>query len=245
MLPLLQSTADGKTHTARELRDTLAAHFDLTPEELDEMLPSGTQKTFVNRVDWAKTYLSRAHLLKNISRGNFTITKRGRQLLGSSVERIDMGVLMQYPEFRAFRTARSSGGTAEDSAEEVVTTHEKDTPEEWAAAEKIFTDNGANWEDAKPLLEQELEALIDEDENDTAEETEEELDFGPIDLGPDVDAYDVLDGLARLACSDKELTWQEIDVLHKLGESMNVGKELVTAALVKAAAVDGVRVVID
>ena len=46
-----------------------------------------------------------------------------------------------------------------------------------------------------------------------AEETEEELDFGPIDLGPDVDAYDVLDGLARLACSDKELTWQEIDVL--------------------------------
>ena len=48
MLPLLQSTADGKTHTARELRDTLAAHFELTPEELDEMLPSGTQKTFVN-----------------------------------------------------------------------------------------------------------------------------------------------------------------------------------------------------
>lgn len=127
----------------------------------------------------------------------------------------------------------------------VLWADEKDTLEEWAAAEKIFTDNGANWEDAKPLLEQELEALIDEDEDDTAEETEEELDFGPIDLGPDVDAYDVLDGLARLACSDKELTWQEIDVLHKLGESMNVGKELVTAALLKAAAVDGVKVVID
>ena len=127
----------------------------------------------------------------------------------------------------------------------VLWADEKDTPEEWAAAEKIFTDNGANWEDAKPLLEQELEALIDEDEDETAEETEEDLDFGAIDLGPDVDSYEVLCGLARLACSDKELTWQEIDVLHKLGESMNVSKELVTAALVKAAAVDGVKVVID
>ena len=127
----------------------------------------------------------------------------------------------------------------------VLWADEKDTPEEWAAAEKIFTDNGANWEDVKPLLEQELEALIDEDEDEAAEETEEELDFGPIDLGPGVDAYDVLNGLAQLACSDKQLTWQEIDILHRLGESMNVGKEIVTAALVKAAAVDGVKVVTD
>ncbi len=127
----------------------------------------------------------------------------------------------------------------------VLWADEKDTPEEWAAAEKIFTNNGANWEDAKPLLEQELEALIDEDEDDTAEETEEELDFGALDLGPDVDTYEVLCALAQLACSDMELTWQEIDILHKLGEAMNVGKELVTAALVQATAMSDVKVVID
>ena len=127
----------------------------------------------------------------------------------------------------------------------VLWADEKDTPEEWAAAEKLFTDNGANWEDAKVLIEQELEALIDEDEDDTVEESEEDLDFGPIDLGPGVDACDVLDRMAELACSDKELTWQEIDILHTLGESMNVRKELVTAALLKAAAMGGVKVVID
>jgi len=68
----------------------------------------------------------------------------------------------------------------------VLWADEKDTPEEWAAAERIFTDNGADWEVAKPLLEQELEALIDEDEDEAAEETEEDLDFGVIDLGPGV-----------------------------------------------------------
>jgi hypothetical protein len=127
----------------------------------------------------------------------------------------------------------------------VLWADEKDTPEEWAAAEKIFTDNGAHWGDAKPLLEQELKALIDEDEDDTAQEIEEDLDFGAIDLGPDVDTYEVLCGLAQLACSDKELTLQEIDILHKLGEAMNVSKEFVTAALVKAAALSDVKVVID
>ena len=127
----------------------------------------------------------------------------------------------------------------------VLWADEKDTPEEWAAAEKIITDNGAHWEDAKPLLEQALKALIDEDEDDTAQEIEEDLDFGAIDLGPDVDTYEVLCGLAQLACSDKELTLQEIDILHKLGEAMNVSKEFVTAALVKAAALSDVKVVID
>ena len=62
MLSFLQSTADGETYTARELRETLAEHFNLTPEELKEMLTSGTQKTFFNRVGWAKTYLAAAGL---------------------------------------------------------------------------------------------------------------------------------------------------------------------------------------
>ena len=50
---------------------------------------------------------------------------------------------------------------------------------------------------------------------------------------------------AELACSDKELTWQEIEILHRLGESMNVGKELVTTALVRAAAMTDVTVALD
>ena len=127
----------------------------------------------------------------------------------------------------------------------VLWADEKDTPEEWAAAERVFTDNGADWEKAKPLIEEELEILIDESDDESEEEVEEDLNFGAIDLGPGVDPYDILCGLAQLACSDNELTWQEIDILHRLGESMNVSKELVTTALVKAAAMTNVSVALD
>mgnify|MGYP003948077055 CR=1 FL=1 len=127
----------------------------------------------------------------------------------------------------------------------VLWADERDTLEEWAAAERIFTDNGVDWEKAKPVIEEELEALIDESDVESKEDSEEDLSFGVIDFGPGIDPYDILCGLAQLACSDKELTWEEIDIMHRLGESMNVGKELVTAALVKAAAMTNVFVALD
>ena len=127
----------------------------------------------------------------------------------------------------------------------VLWADERDTLEEWAAAERIFTDNGVDWEKAKPVIEEELEALIDESDVESKEDSEEDLSFGVIDFGPGIDPYDILCGLAQLACSDKELTWQEIDIMHRLGESMNVGKELVTTALVRAAAMTDVTIALD
>ena len=109
---------------------------------------------------------------------------------------------------------------------------EKDAPEEWAAAESLFVDNGCDWEEAKSLIEEELEDLIDESDSDEAkEETDEDLDFGIIDLGPGADPYKTICGLAKIACSDKLLTWQEIDILHCIGDAMHISREMVTAAL--------------
>jgi restriction system protein len=80
MLALLEHTADGEIHTARELKEILADHFGITPEERQHMLPSGQQTTFHNRVAWAKAYLERAGILKNVRRGHFTIADRGREI---------------------------------------------------------------------------------------------------------------------------------------------------------------------
>ncbi len=126
----------------------------------------------------------------------------------------------------------------------VLWADEKDTPEEWAAAEQLFTKNEVDWEEAKPLIEEEIEALIDEGEGDE-EEIEEEIDFGPIDLGSEVDSFQVLCGLADLACSDGSLSMQEIEIVHQLGASMNIAPVLVSAALAKAAASENVTVQID
>ena len=127
----------------------------------------------------------------------------------------------------------------------VLWADEKDTPEEWVAAEALFLKNNLNWEEAKSLVEEEIEALIDEDEEGSESEEDEDLTFGAIDLGAGVDPYEVLVGLAKLACADKELTWNEIDMIHRLGEAMNIQGEMVSAALLTAASSADVSVVLD
>jgi restriction system protein len=53
MLPLLRLASDGELHTLRESIATLAAEFRLTEAEMAELLPSGRQGKFTNRVGWS------------------------------------------------------------------------------------------------------------------------------------------------------------------------------------------------
>ena len=77
MLPFLKIISDGEEHTTIETNQKLATHFNLTDKELDEYLPSGSQKTFPNRVAWTKSHLKMAGLLENTKRSSFRITEAG------------------------------------------------------------------------------------------------------------------------------------------------------------------------
>ncbi len=61
MLPLLQYAGNQDSEiTTSEAVEALARKLNLTEEDLREILPSGTQYTFVNRVGWtAETYSQR------------------------------------------------------------------------------------------------------------------------------------------------------------------------------------------
>ena len=64
MLPLVQLASDEREHSLSDVIDTLAQGFRLSQEERVELLPSGRQARFDNRVAWAVTYLSKAGLLQ-------------------------------------------------------------------------------------------------------------------------------------------------------------------------------------
>ena len=64
MLPLLKLTADGKDHARGDVVRPLATQFGVTAEEQAQMLPSGRQQVFTNRIHWARTYLVKAGLLE-------------------------------------------------------------------------------------------------------------------------------------------------------------------------------------
>jgi restriction system protein len=64
MLPLLKFASDEKEHSIHEAIKVLADQFILSTEERRELLPSGQQEVFVNRVGWARTYLKNQDYLK-------------------------------------------------------------------------------------------------------------------------------------------------------------------------------------
>lgn len=104
MLPVLTFMADQREHSMREVVLALADVFALSDEERAVMLPSGQQRTFDNRVNWAVSYMKHAGLLEYIRRGVFRITDRGLHVLGQHPARVNTKFLAQYPEFNEFRT---------------------------------------------------------------------------------------------------------------------------------------------
>ncbi|MCK9437020.1 MAG: restriction endonuclease [Synergistaceae bacterium] len=128
MLPLLKITADGNEYHYRDLIEALSNEFQLTDEERKEMLASGNQAIFDNRVGWAKTYLKKAGLLASPKRATFVITDLGRQTLAKNLDRIDNRYLRQYPSFLEFQNISHNGGETEEGTESLEI--QKQTPEE-------------------------------------------------------------------------------------------------------------------
>jgi len=126
MLPLLRFAADGNEHSSREVIEGLAEKLGLTDAERRELLPSGQQPTFDNRVGWARTYMSKAGLLEPTRRGYFRITQRGRDVLAKNPPDINVKFLEQFPEFIEFRTKRRE----REETTEAVETETLETPAE-------------------------------------------------------------------------------------------------------------------
>jgi restriction system protein len=130
MLPLLALASDGDEHLPREAADVLAKHFALSDTERAELLPSGMQPVFNNRIGWARTFLKQAGLLDSPRRGVFKITDDGKKLLAEKPTRIDMKLLERYESYRAFRLRGKRANASATVVEELPS----ETPEDAMAA---------------------------------------------------------------------------------------------------------------
>jgi restriction system protein len=128
MRPLLELASDGEEQSLRQAYEELANTFSLSDEERRELLPSGKQARFNNRVAWARTYMKQAGLLEDTRRGHFKITERGREALESG-ERIDSSYLERFDEFQEFknRTSKADDGGSRGTT---ATGASDQTPEE-------------------------------------------------------------------------------------------------------------------
>ena len=128
MLPLLKLVSDKQEYKYRDLIEKLAIEFHVTDEERKELLTSGNQAIFDNRVGWAKTYLKKAGLLDSPKRATFVITQIGLDTLKKNPDRLDAKYLRQFPAFLEFQNASRNDN---DSEEEIVIVETSEqTPEE-------------------------------------------------------------------------------------------------------------------
>ncbi len=123
MLPLLKIAGDGNEHSHNEAIEKLAQQFGLSENDRDELLPSGTQRKFDNRVSWARTYLQKALLLTSPGRSKFQITERGLKVLKEHPAQINVKFLKQFDEFITFHTHAGRGdksGENNQTAQEIL-----------------------------------------------------------------------------------------------------------------------------
>lgn len=124
MAPCLRALEDGQVKRSREIVQAAADLLGVTPEQRAIMIPSG-QEQWVNRGNWALSYLARATAVERTARGRYRITDAGRDLLAKRPDRItekDLRALSGDPNaphtFKAFSAPGQSTPVAAVVADE-------------------------------------------------------------------------------------------------------------------------------
>jgi restriction system protein len=127
MRPLLEYIGDGREHTMMECKQALAERLGLSKEDTDELLPSGRQTVLLNRLHWAKSHFRMAGLLESTGRGVFRITDRGRTVLKTHPNRVDLRILRQQPGYEEARASKKekAPASAEDADRDLALTPEE------------------------------------------------------------------------------------------------------------------------
>lgn len=99
MTPFLKVLEDGSTKHIRNIIDEVIKLEKLTPEQCAVKLPSQNDTQVVNRIAWVRTYLFKAGLINQVSRGNYNITPTGLQAL-KHPKRIDIRYLKQLEPYQ-------------------------------------------------------------------------------------------------------------------------------------------------
>ena len=106
--PLLELlAAEPRPIAARAAYEKLANLLHLDEDTRGQMLPSGKQRTYQNRIGWASSYLRAAGLVQTPARGDWAITDAGRLFLTHHAGAIDVRVLETIPAFSASRRTQS------------------------------------------------------------------------------------------------------------------------------------------
>lgn len=124
MRPVLEYSSNGEVSISDTV-EALSEQFKLTTDEKEELLPSKKQSRFANRVNWAKSYLKQAGLVRITGRGLYIATDEGKQVLVEYKGQLDRLYLEKFDEFMEFRNRTNTKSSSPKQKSFL-----KDTPDE-------------------------------------------------------------------------------------------------------------------
>ncbi|WP_232023557.1 restriction endonuclease [Thiomicrorhabdus aquaedulcis] len=127
MLPVLKCLAGKDVVSSAQIVEQLSDAFALTPEQRAELLPSGKQPIFKNRVGWAILHLKKAGLISSPKRAHVQITELGQSVLAQMPESINLRYLNQFESYREFRSIKASD---KEPLEDILAPNSAGTPDE-------------------------------------------------------------------------------------------------------------------
>lgn len=127
MLPTLRLLGDNKEHRTSDLIGILSTEFKLTQAELEEMLPSGTQPRFANRLYWVIADFRGGLLVNNVERGVYKITERGLDLLKENPKEVRIKDLLRYEEYKNFKQPKKK---SKNETQQITAVETEQTPVE-------------------------------------------------------------------------------------------------------------------
>ena len=128
MMPILRYLADGQVRKISEIREAMADHFALTEAERKEMLPSGYEPRFWNRVTWGLTFLNKAGYFDKPKRGYYALSADGKRVAGSGLSEITGGWLKENAPLFLDWCLECDRPKEEDSQDEAALPSDDDTP---------------------------------------------------------------------------------------------------------------------
>lgn len=98
MSPVLSSFKDANEISYNSIVEYLTKNYDL--------IQNDNPKRSILMLNGTVGYFLKSKLIERINKGKFIITNRGQQLLEKGLEKIDVSVLREFPEFEEFIMSR-------------------------------------------------------------------------------------------------------------------------------------------
>ncbi len=129
LLPFLKVISDGQTKHMKTIVEDIIKETGLTEEQTLVRLPKQSDTLVGNRIGWARTYLYKAGLINQVSRGNYNITQDGLNTIKENPNGIDTKYLKTLAPFQNWLNSFSEGKNSNEVEKEIAD-DESRTPQE-------------------------------------------------------------------------------------------------------------------